>query len=386
MTESRRTATLLLAAAAIYLPLTGLGFGTNIDSQFIADTGRKFMATGVYTPSRYPGFPVYEMPAAVLAHVGGATLSNLGTVGMSLLGVYAFLRILRRLAIPHETWLAIALIGNPLYWNSSTYTIDYVWSLSLTLCGFALLVHDRILMSGILFGLATGSRATSIGLAFVVLLHRFVTDPRARADVLKAAAITVAIAVVAYVPTLFADGFLKLYFGEWNAIDYAANFGYGNLTFIGPPAALLLLAVSPLIASRIAGLPDRWRLLGWLCLVVIVGYEALFLRAPLQVGYLLPALPCMLMLLGMTMHDRPRLLASIVVLSVASSILSINVMTVTGGLHRVQSVLPPVAAVEAATTRGLATGVSAGVFVRWGYVVSDAYARWQITSASKPPG
>lgn len=374
--DRHRPAALLAIALLCYAPWITWGYGAASDSWRIAETGRLFMATGVYTPSRYPGFPVHEIPAALLAHLGGSALSNAGTAVMALVGAYAFLRVTAYHALPHRTLLVLALILNPVYWTSATYTIDYVWSLALLLTGFALVCQRRYAWGGVVLGLATGSRVSSFAFALTLLAYQAVRAKPDRPQIARSAVIAGIIGALAYASTIQRYGVLRLYFGDWNGFDYLANFVYGNLMLVGPQAMIASVFAAPALAlGRPGPLDPEWRRLACFCVVIVAGYETLFLWAPIQVGYLLPALPCLLVILGIVLRDRRRLLAVWLVLSASSAVLTVNVVSVTGGAHYVESALPPLFALHGPSLRGRTTVVSAGLFVRWGYLVSDLVAR-----------
>lgn len=376
-TERQHAILLLGAAFILYLPFIFLGYGANDDSARMAETGPLFIVSGTYTPTRYPGFPVHEIPAAVLNHIGGATLSNAGTLAMALLAVHAFMGLLTHYGLPNRTPLTVALIANPVFWTTATYTIDYVWSLSLLLIGFNLMRRRRYVWSALALGLATGSRVSSFGFAAVILCHQFITARADRRQLALCAAIVAGIGVLAHASTFWRFGFLRLYFGDWNAPDFAINFLYGNLMFVGPQALMglgVIVASFVWLRSRNA-LSVEWRWLAALCVTIIAGYELLFLLAPIQVGYLLPALPALLLLLGIVLRDRRRLLFAWVVASVSASVITINVVNVMGNVRQVESSLPPVVSLDGPQVHGRSTTLSGGLFVRWGYVVSDAAAR-----------
>jgi hypothetical protein len=374
--ERHRLAALLVTALLCYAPLIGFGYGGSFDSWRIAETGRSFMATGVYTPSRYPGFPVHEIPAAFLAHFGGPTLSNAGSVAMALLGAYAFFRVIEHFALPHRTLLVLALIMNPVYWTAATYTIDYAWSLALLLAGFALVCHQRYLGGGLVLGLATGSRVSSFAFGVVVLAYQWM---RARSDgprIARSGALLATIAVLSYASIVQRYGLLRLYFGDWNSLDYAANFVYGNLMLLGPQAMIFSAILIPTLALKRGGsINPEWRRLAWFCVVVVAGYETLFAWSPIQVAYLLPTLPCILMLLGIALRHRRGLLVLWLLLSASSAFLSVNVVSVSGGAHYVESALPPLLELHGPGVQGRTSHVSTGIFIRWGYLVSDLAGR-----------
>ena len=123
----------------------------------------------------------------------------------------------------------------------------------------------------------------------------------------------------------------------------------------------------------------------WACVLLVVGYETLFLVAPLQVAYLLPLLPGVLLLAGIAWRARPAVLVALLIAGASSAIVSVNVIHVTGSVHRVESALAPLVAFSGPTIHGRSTTVSAGLFVRWGYLVTDVVARQKSISASSRP-
>jgi hypothetical protein len=372
----RRLAVLLLVALVCYAPFIRFGYGAADDSWRIAEAGRRFMATGVYTPSRYPGFPVHEIPAALLAHVGGALLSNAGSLAMALLGVYAFTRVAAHFGLRHRFLLALSFATNPVYWTSATYTIDYVWSLALLLSGFALALERRYLWAGVVLGLATGSRLSSFAFALTLLGYQALRARADRRSIAGAAALAACIGALGYVSTLQRYGLLRLHFGDWDRFDYLANFAYGNIMLVGPQSLIALgLALSTIVIRGSRLFPPEWRSLAGFCAIIIAGYEALFLFMPIQVGYLLPALPCLLLVLGIVWRDRPKLLVLWLCTSASASLLTVNPIHVSGGAHYVESALPPLFERGGPGVRGRTTVVRAGLFVRRGYLVSDVAAR-----------
>jgi hypothetical protein len=371
----RSTLGLLITGFLLYVPFVFFGHGANVDSIQVAANGRRLMATGEYTPSRYPGFPAHELPSALLDHLGGASLSNAGTVGMALLGLYAFIRLQRQLDVPHRALLPLLLLTNPVFWTTATYTIDYVWAVALLLVGFTLIRDRRFFLGAVAFGLAAAARATSVGFAGAVLAYEWARDPTARRPLLATALIVSVIGVLAYAPTFWRYGILHLYFGDWNTVDYLVNFVYGNLLFFGPQTVAVALIAAATGGARVGDLPRDWRLLIWMCLVLVVAYESLYLVAPLQVAYLLPLLPAVVLLAGIVWRMRPAILAACLIAGASSALLSINVLYVTGSVHQVESALSPIVAVFGPTVRGRTTTATLGFFVRWGYLVSDVAAR-----------
>ena len=131
LTELNKTRLIILFAFTLYFPLTFLGYGTDCDSELVINTAKRIAEEDRYVPSRLPGYFVHEFSTAILYTLGGSFLSNVGTMIMSLLTIYFFIRVCQYHDIPHKYLLAIFLILHPLYWVDSTCTIDYMWALAL---------------------------------------------------------------------------------------------------------------------------------------------------------------------------------------------------------------------------------------------------------------
>src|ERR1044072_9829971 len=80
------------------LPFLSPGAGHDADAWFLVNAAREIAATGRYTTSRFPGYPVQEWLASWVARLGGGpvemnALSALAAAGAA----FAFARLLRRL-------------------------------------------------------------------------------------------------------------------------------------------------------------------------------------------------------------------------------------------------------------------------------------------------
>src|SRR5512147_13272 len=100
-TPSRSLAPDALLAAAVLLsrlPFLGPGAGNDNDGWFLVNAAREIAATGRYTTSRFPGYPVQEWLASLVARAGGGpeamnALSALAAAACA----FAFARLLRAL-------------------------------------------------------------------------------------------------------------------------------------------------------------------------------------------------------------------------------------------------------------------------------------------------
>lgn len=345
-------------ALVLYLPGVFLGYGADLDSYGVVETGRAWIATGTYEPSRHPGYLVHEVATAVLDRLGGSVLANLGTVAMALVAVACFGGLARHYRLRFGGLLTVGLVLQPVFWAAASCTIDYVWALALILGGVRLLTLRRFALGGVVLGLAIGTRLTSAIAVAVLLIAFLVTERDARPRVLVGAVLAGLLGAVAYVPAWLASGrtfaFLAPSLGgpeHWTAALRAGRFLYKNLYFWGLPAAAVLavFAVSAARAARHRPPETSARPLILLSLAAIALYEILFLVYPIEIEYLLPILPFVLFLLG-ALGSR-RIVAALVIAVASYAVVSINIAR--------------------PDRPDYATGAKTGVWIERGYLWND---------------
>jgi hypothetical protein len=352
----------LVVALALYLPLVFFGYGSDVDTFRVLDAGRGFFASTDYVPSRRPGYLVYEMAAFGLDRLGGSRLANLGSVFWALAAVASFQRICRRHRVKNAGLLTLALALHPVFWYNATVTLDYMWALGMLLVGFDLLEQEHFGWAGLALGLAVGCRLSSVIFAAGLFGYAWLRTPRGRLRLAGAAALAVLLACVAYIPPWdFAEwraSFWTVSAGSpalWSPLMQVGRFAYKNLYFWGVPAGVFLLCL-PFFAR-----PGRCSLRGkdeslfaGLALLVLLGSEVLFFRYPIEVEYLLPALPFWLLLIGQVVPSK-KTLSIFLILVVSFNVVSINLAR------------PDVA--------GQASSARAGVWIEPGYLVQEMRAR-----------
>ena len=295
----------LALAALLYLPFTLLGYGTDVDSYHVVEAGERIMAGLPYEQSREPGFLVHEVATGVLDWLGGSTLTNLGSVALALVVLGSFLALCRRLRVPHSALLGLTLAVHPLFWVSATTTMDYVWALGFGLAGGVLLWDRRWGWAGVLFGLAIGSRITSVLLIVALAGYVFWQRAEDRRGVAWSVGLGFGLGALCFVPTLVQYGgtlgFLVPVGAEeqagWSWLERVGRFGYKNVYVWGLPATLVLVGALGFGASRVIRERIRNPVLGLAAAGVLL-YEALYLRYPLEPEYLLPLVPFVLLGLG----------------------------------------------------------------------------------------
>src|ERR1051326_122659 len=198
------------------LPFLSPGAGNDDDGWFLVNAAREIAATGRYTTSRFPGYPVQEwlrrggsrpgggpggsaragrytpppFPgypvqewlASWVARLGGGpvemnALSALAAAGAA----FAFARLLRRLGAGDAWLLALAFACVPAAYVASVSAMDYLFAVAFLLAACHARLAGRAWLAGAWLGLAIGTRLTSaVLLPAVLLLPPPAGDPRER--------------------------------------------------------------------------------------------------------------------------------------------------------------------------------------------------------------
>ena len=162
MTDPKKSCLVGLGALIVLsrLPLLFSGYGADGDAWRVAYVAHRFWTSGTYEMSRPPGYPAHEILSAPLVSLGGAFLSNLFTLIASVAALFVFHAIARTRS-QRPTMLTAAFAFAPLFWMNSATTMDYVWSLLAILFALHALLNHRLLLGGIMAGLALGFRPTN---------------------------------------------------------------------------------------------------------------------------------------------------------------------------------------------------------------------------------
>ena len=324
---------LVVLAAVLYIPLAFLGYGSDSDSFNVVRTGQYYVETLDYIPSRLPGYFVHEVFVYFLNLAGGSLLSNLGSVAMALLMLVFFNRVCRLLLVPHRNLLTLILLVHPFVWVNAASTIDYLWALGFAFLGFERLLKKKYIAASIFLALAIGCRLSTALIVGLFLLFVYLQNKVQRHNLLLIGLGVAFISFLLFIPPLdFLEWdisrWLVLSMGDpilWTPLLRVGRFLYKNLMFWGIPAALWLLYLSVRTVVKPGTMHVRkWDLLTWLCLAIILASEVLFLRVPIEMEYLLPLLPFVLILVGKGFARQPKNLLMLLVLVFLANFLWIN--------------------------------------------------------------
>lgn len=316
---------LLLGLVALTrIPLLLTGYGSDPDAWRVAYVARQLWGHGVYSVSRFPGNPLHEILMAPVIGPGGAFASNLITL-IAFSGSVVLFFLWCRSTTPQAGLLTFAFAFTPLLWVNSASTMDYSFSLLLFLASILAVIRSRILLAGILMGLAIGFRPSNAVLLIVPLL--LLPDdrpPRTRRSALLIAG-TICAAALSFAPvwleygvtswiTLTTDQLGGIHISFVEKLMLAV---YRSVYSIGPLAAL---AITAILFLNLSALRTTWRgrdrtlraaLAGLLALTIV------FLALPVERAYLIPAIPLGLVVIGRIASRRSVLILAILLISFA---------------------------------------------------------------------
>jgi hypothetical protein len=301
----RERLTLSLAALAVLLtrlPWIGSGYGSDPDGYRVVIVARQIARGAGYEASRLPGFPAYEYLTALSAWAA-PWVSNLVTALFSVATFVFFALILRELGVRRYLLIALGFAMTPVLYLSSCSTMDYIPAVAGQLAATYALLRGRPMLAGALLGLSVGCRITAGALALPLCLWMLLTmapKPALRQCLTFGIAL-LSVSVLCFLPVLRrygADFFAFYDNGGYPPLDVvyarALPLVWGQL---GVLALLALACAAPLYYrfTRRALAEPRTRHALVLAGVAIALYLAAFLRLPDEAGYLLPAVPFVLL-------------------------------------------------------------------------------------------
>ena len=221
----------------------------------------------------------------------------------------------------------------PAFFIAGTYTIDYAWSLAFIMGSFYFLTERKLLVAGILLGMAVGCRITSgvFLIPWAMMLWSGMDRNEWIKQVLRIGIPAGLIGIAWYIPaylnygTSFFDYSDQFPYPPMAKVIYKATIGvFGLLGILAMTIALInwlrrkdksALQVPTLVSPRRMTL-----VIGVIILLHIISY----LRLPQKSGYMLAMVPFVLLLI--TMYSSPKTIRIVTVLFVLSSFLfSINI-------------------------------------------------------------
>lgn len=320
-----------------YVPFVFLGYGTDNDAYGVLDAGKILWNTHKYVPSRNPGYLLFELVMLGLNALGGSILCNLASVTVSLTAIGLFQFLCRHFHVPHRPILSLIFGLIPTWWLNATAVSDHAWGVMWVLLALVLFIKERPLWAGLVLGLALGTRLASFVGVGAVGVFALLTQPAQRSRIVIAGVIGLVIGLSCFIPPWF---WAKAKYGDpwrfleaqvegasqWTLAMRFGRFAYRNLYFWGLPAALLLAGFIgfgiPSLVNALRRAVHRPIVL--LCVAAVVGYELLFLKYPIEKGYLIAMVPWLLILVGLATTRSARPLYLFLVAVLFHSVVTIN--------------------------------------------------------------
>jgi hypothetical protein len=249
---------------------------------------------------------VYEYLTALSAW-SAPWVSNAVTALFSVASFVLFAMIARELGVRRYLLIALAFAMTPVVYLSSCCTMDYIPALAGQLAATYAVLRRRPVLAGVLLGLAIGCRITAGALALPLCLWILLSTARSAAlrQCLAFGITLLLTAALCFVPVWRRYGvdFFAFYDNGWYppldlVFTRALPLVWGTLGLL---ALLGVLCTAPLYHrfTRAALADARTRPALVLALVAVALYLIAFLRLPDEAGYLLPAVPFVLLAIAL---------------------------------------------------------------------------------------
>lgn len=365
---NRRERVAVLAAFSVFAAFLfyrlPLGYSHDRDAYLMLGAWQRMLAEGHYVPSRFPGYVVAEFVLGFAASIGGALASNMVVALLSLGSLWATYAIGRELRVEKPLLLPALMAACPYVAIAASSSMDYMIGYALLASGIWLCLRGEMLWGTLVLAAASGARLTNWALAaaFLIWLGRRHAGERRYGAVGALTLVTGLFYLPVWISTHLGFGWLSAALPDDQGLfGLAARFVY---KIVQPFGLVGTLAAGVLLAVQRERLNMVWRdpvfRLGLLLVSVTL---LIFARAPIEISYLIFAIP----FLGLILL-RARLSGVVVVLiagGLFASILHVDLIAVR---HRDTGPCGPIMAEGAR----FEPGVSAGVLVA---EIADA-ARW----------
>jgi hypothetical protein len=294
------------------LPFLWAGYGVEEDSWGIALEAYNTNRTGLYEPSRLPGHPFQELIYSALWGSGPILYNGLCAF-FSAVGALFFALILKQLRFNSYLLAAFAFAFTPVYYISSTYTIDFAWSQALIMIAFYFVLKKQYILSGVFLGLAIGCRITCgvMLLPFMIIIWQ----DDFKLNVMRFFKICIPMAIVAivlFIPVMQKYGlsFFMYYdqfpYPPFTKVMYKMIVGvFGFIGTVSLGMFLLQAVFNKKKQERGAAFNyslDKKILIASISIIVL--YTISYFRLPQKSGYMIPVIPFVILLFGYYLNHK----------------------------------------------------------------------------------
>lgn len=318
------------------IPLCFLGYGADGDIFLELDAAALTWEQGMPTMSRHPGYWLHEAYLYAFDSVGGPLLINVSTLVASVVILWRIWRLTDGCDLAWRLPLLACLALNPWFLIASSSGIDYNIALLFLILSIEAMLRLRTGAAGLAGGTAILIRlgsAPPLGTAMAFLALGDLSWPNLKRLALSGSIITVLVVggySISYVVAGYSFQFLTPHIGTdelWTTALWLGRAVYKPLLLLGFPASVIVVALLVLHRHRWSSLlkergPDRQLILA--SLGVIAGTLIMYVRYPLEISYLLPALAMFVVVCARAMSGHPPLIAWIL----AACVIGHNVVAV----------------------------------------------------------
>ena len=290
---------LFIITLLIRVPLLNIGYGPEEDAWGHVQNIYEMKEAGHYIMSRLPGHPVYEGLLYLLFPLHSALVYNLLSAIASGLAVVAFYKLAQHFKIKQAFYAALTFAFVPIFYLTSTYTVDYTLGLAFALWAYYFVIKHKITWSALLLALAVGTRITWFLMLIPILatLNGYRIDQFKIKKTFQFLLIFGVVTASAYFPVYDTYGIAffntyKLPYPPLAKAIYKGTIGVWGL--IGT-AALFLLSLLFLARFKHYLNQLRWRHMIWL--IPIFLYSLIYLRLPEKSAFFIPVIPFLLLLI-----------------------------------------------------------------------------------------
>jgi hypothetical protein len=295
------------------LPFVDAGYGVEEDSWGIALAAFHTKLTGIYEPSRFPGHPVQELLYSALWG-SGPELFNTLSAFFSAVAALFFALILQHLNFRHFILAAFAFAFVPVVFISSTYTIDFMWSEACVLVSFYLVLRKKLLLAGVVLGLAIGCRITSgvMLLPFMLVIWERSSWKNNLRNLIRISLPMAVVSVLAFLPAILQFG--TSFFMYYDQFPYPPvtkvlyKMTLGVFGFIGMLAILFFKIIIFLRRKKAQqGILYLFSIdpkIIYASYFIIILFIISYFRLPQKSGYMIPVIPFTLLLFGYYLNSK----------------------------------------------------------------------------------
>ena len=316
--------------------------GSDWDSYALIGTYKNYLTSGVYFPSRPPGFPLYEFLIGSLIKYSGflpITKEQLLIIFQLILLLslnYLIYKFFNKTKSPNFL-IYLTIVCSPIYLIAGFSVIDYFLG---SLFGFSAIYFlfykksiNPLAISLLLTGAIT-TRLSNLIFLFVIVLYLYLNDEN------KRSAIIISIATVifsGFVYFIFYENLFSFYkstgvYENWSELLCLFNLTNTDHTVVGRLGRFVLKQVpymgtvgTILLIVNVRKFKIDLRNKNFYLFLIFLLFELSFLRLPTEEGHLLPAFIALMMLLT---SSKKNLITAIFIAVLFSNFVDIKLYSV----------------------------------------------------------